>query len=266
VADERTYIRVHDGMPDHPKIDGLSDGAFRLLIEMWCLCSRHLTDGHVKAATWNKRATKKSRDELLTAGLVSATADGVVMHDYLEHQRSAAEVADLREKRRIAGAKGGKAKANGLASATANALAIPQQTRSKSLPESEVSTETDLPSVTLGGDLSKRSEPLPPPRCPEHLESPAQGACRACGDARKLRAEAEAKRAREASGQQSESARKRTEVLAMAIADCHMCDATGYVLTASGVGALCSHDPDQAERATAGAAAVRANIGRKGQA
>ncbi|GAA2298448.1 hypothetical protein GCM10010402_66340 [Actinomadura luteofluorescens] len=94
MADTRTYIRLHDGMPDHPKVDGLSDKAFRLLVESWCWCSRHLTDGHMPAATWRKRSTPKARGELVAAGLAVLLDDGSVrFHDYLEHQRSAEEVA-----------------------------------------------------------------------------------------------------------------------------------------------------------------------------
>lgn len=140
MADTRTYIRVHDGMPDHPKVDGLSDGAFRLLITMWCWCSRHLTDGHIPTATWSKRGTPKARRELVTAGLAVVTDGGVQMHDYLEHQRSSDEVEELRRKRQEAGRKGGNAKAKNLASAKQP----PQQTPSKPVPESESDTETEL--------------------------------------------------------------------------------------------------------------------------
>lgn len=136
--DSRTYVRIHDGMPDHPKVDGLSDAAFRLLVTVWCWCSRHLTDGHVPAATWQKRGKEKVRDELIAAGLVDLRDDGsVYMHDYTDHQRTAEEVSRIREARREAGSKGGKAKAKSLAIATAN----PQQNGSKSVPETETDTE-----------------------------------------------------------------------------------------------------------------------------
>lgn len=148
MADERTYIKVHDGMPDHPKIDGLSDAAFRLLVTMWCWSSRHLTDGRVPAATWSKRGSARARGELMTAGLVEQAPDGaLLLHDYLEHQRSADEVAALREKRRLAGSKGGKAKAN--------ALALAKQTDSKSVPESE--TDTEVLQKSLSDDPDIRS-------------------------------------------------------------------------------------------------------------
>jgi hypothetical protein len=99
--DGRTYIRVHDGMPDHPKVETLSDRAFRLLVETWCWSSRHLTDGRVPRNIWLRRGTPKARRELVTAGLVEDLAgDGVQMHDYLEHQRSRADVEQLTAERR----------------------------------------------------------------------------------------------------------------------------------------------------------------------
>lgn len=161
MADDRTYIKLHDGMPDHPKVDGLSDAAFRLLITMWCWCSRHLTDGYVPASTWTKRGTARARMELLDIGLAVPTDGGVRMHDYLQHQRSAAEVAELREKRRLAGSKGGKVKASRLASARASAVAKPKQTRSKPVAETEEvptgtsQAETENPP---GGALALRTD------------------------------------------------------------------------------------------------------------
>jgi hypothetical protein len=105
VADDRTYIKVHDGIEDHPKILPLSDAAFRLLMTTWGWCSRHLTDGHVPAAIWAKRGTPKARKELVAAGMVEEVADGVQMHDYLQHQRSAAEVEEKRDARAASAAK-----------------------------------------------------------------------------------------------------------------------------------------------------------------
>ncbi|QWF81151.1 hypothetical protein [Amycolatopsis sp. CA-230715] len=102
-TDDRTYIRVHDGIEDHPKIVALSDKAFRLLITTWAWCSKHRTDGRVPAAVWRKRGTAKARAELVTAGLVDGGADAPEMHDYLQHQRSAAEIALRVEAKRAGG-------------------------------------------------------------------------------------------------------------------------------------------------------------------
>jgi hypothetical protein len=122
--DTRTYITVHDGMPEHPKMEVLSDAAFRAIIDLWCWCSRNRTDGKIPAAVWTKRVPVKARKELLGV-LIHETPDGFQAHDYLEHQRSSEEIDQLSAKRSEAGKRGGKAKARnqaeGVASATANA-------------------------------------------------------------------------------------------------------------------------------------------------
>lgn len=146
--DTRTYITVHDGLPDHPKIEGLSDSAFRLLIETWCWCSRHLTDGEVKAASWAKRGTAKTRKELVDAGCAVVTSTGdVFMHDYLQHQRSAEEVRELSAKRAEAGRRGGSKRPT---KPEAKRKQVLEQTGSKTQAESD--TELLLSEATVGSD------------------------------------------------------------------------------------------------------------------
>jgi HNH endonuclease len=62
--DDRTYITVHDGMPEHPKVEGLSDAAFRLLIKSMFL-SR---DGYIDVGS----LPAKTRGEFWDAGIMSA--------------------------------------------------------------------------------------------------------------------------------------------------------------------------------------------------
>lgn len=146
--DTRTYITLHDGMPEHPKVEPLTDRAFRDLVSLWCWCSRNRTDGKVPTAVWMKRAGAKIRAELIAAGLVEETAEGALMHDYLEHQRSAAEIDELSAKRRDAGSKGGsKAQAKKRASARASAQANVKPAPSKT----QADTETEVP-TTSGGE------------------------------------------------------------------------------------------------------------------
>lgn len=103
MRDERTFITVHDGIEDHPKIAPLSDKAFRVLVTTWAWCSRHKTDGLVPSAVWKKRASAKVQAELQAAGLVDNFEGHVLMHDYLRHQRSAEEIEEQRESKQIAG-------------------------------------------------------------------------------------------------------------------------------------------------------------------
>ena len=184
MADDRTYIRVHDGLDENHKIEGLSDSAFRLLISSWCYCSRNLTDGRITDAAWKKRGTPKSRRDLIAAGLVEQHDGFVQMHDYLRHQRSAAQVAELREQRRAAGKKGGRAKANALANA--------KQTPSKTVAETEADTEVTTTTSFEGGSHvsrdSRNAAPLYPDHCEAHGFVATPGNCGDCADQRKANA------------------------------------------------------------------------------
>lgn len=95
---DRPFIRVHENMPEHPKVEPLSDKAFRLLIETWCWSKRAKTDGHVAAAVWKKRGTPKTRAELTTAGLVDDDlTGGVIVHDYDDWQMTSDEIDEVQQ-------------------------------------------------------------------------------------------------------------------------------------------------------------------------
>jgi hypothetical protein len=79
-----------------------------------------------------------------------AGPDAYVIHDYLDHQRSASEVADLRAKRAAAGQRGGKRsgesrRAASAAEANDEAFAsdLVKQAGSKNEPETETETEEE---------------------------------------------------------------------------------------------------------------------------
>jgi len=142
MADARTFIKVHDGIYEHPKVEELSDKAFRHLITLWCFCSRNYTDGKVPERTWKRITTSATSRELISNRLAEAAEGGYEMHDYLEHQRSRAEIEYLTEKRRVVGKKGGLARAQGQANAQASATANSKQTSSRA----EQSRADSLPS------------------------------------------------------------------------------------------------------------------------
>lgn len=134
----RLFIKVHNGFPEHPKTVELSDKAFRHLVELWCFCSRNLNDGRLTNGQAAKYLTNKTRRELVAVGFINEDADGIDMHDYLDHQQSAQEVSDLRERRAEAGSRGGKAKASRLASARG----VAKQTPSKPVADTDTDTDT----------------------------------------------------------------------------------------------------------------------------
>lgn len=104
--DERLYVRIDHGMPENPKIVGLSDAAFRMYVEAICWCSRQRTDGVIPNAMMRKLGPKKAGDELIEAGLLELFGSDWTIHDYLMHQRSTGEIDELREHRADAGSRG----------------------------------------------------------------------------------------------------------------------------------------------------------------
>ena len=228
--DGRTYIRVHDGMPDHPKVETLSDRAFRLLVETWCWSSRHLTDGQVPKGIWQRRGTPRARRELIDAGLVEDLGTEVQMHDYLEHQRSRADVAEIVAARKAASIKanhtrwhtGPKGKPD-----TDCPLCNGSESDPKGHPKSDPATDSDSgsagvsgsipidrgidrdrdtapPEETLGGgvpDRTARVDDAPPPeplrdptnpRCAQHRDIPATDRGPNCRACAAVRREVEA--------------------------------------------------------------------------
>lgn len=143
MRDNRTYIRVHDGIVDHPKIVSLSVPARWAIVALWCYSSRHLTDGVVPDAVVKSHGRKVAA-ELVAAGLIESCERGWLCHDYLEHQQSASERLSLREKRAEAGARGGRAKASKV---VASASGLPEGLLSKNVAELERELEKETTHV-----------------------------------------------------------------------------------------------------------------------
>lgn len=104
--DDRPFVRLDHGMPENPKIVGLSDAAFRLYVEAICWCSRQETDGKIPAAMMRRLGKARSVTELVKGGLLDEVLGDYEVHDYLEFQRSRDEIAEFRESRSDRGKRG----------------------------------------------------------------------------------------------------------------------------------------------------------------
>lgn len=93
------WVRIEEKALTHPKIIGLSDGAFRLWVAGLAHCQQHLTDGTIPAAIIRTLIAVNPRRilELFKAGLWLKTEDGAQVHDYLQHNESRAVVLAKRE-------------------------------------------------------------------------------------------------------------------------------------------------------------------------
>jgi len=108
-----SWIMLDDNFPDHPKVAGLSNEAYRLFVDGLCHCGRYRTDGWIQNSAISRLAAKFRRaqavvDELVTADLWHRDEhDGYIVHEYLVYQLSAKEIDERRQKRAAAGRRGG---------------------------------------------------------------------------------------------------------------------------------------------------------------
>jgi len=102
------WIKIDDSFPDHPKVVGLSDTAFRVHISGLCYCGKYLTDGLIPMQIASRFANNDMSVivELTNAELwrEDVSSNGFRIHDYLAHQTSKDQVevkrANLRERQK----------------------------------------------------------------------------------------------------------------------------------------------------------------------
>ena len=155
--DKRIWIKLAVEFPNSPKIAGLSDHGFRALVEMFCYCREHLTDGflhrRVVQRFWPDAVAELTSNDADRPSLV-AVDGGWQLHDYLDHQESRAEVEARRERLAANGRKGGRPRKNQVANQVGNQVAkqnetnLPSKTKAESESESESELETLMVTTT----------------------------------------------------------------------------------------------------------------------
>lgn len=144
--DQRPYVTYPINYTGHPRIEGLSDPAFRVFHEMNDYARVHRLDGSIPAVVARKRWPAKVLDELVRGiddrPLVVFTDGRYFLRSYSEHQFTTADEEELRRKRAEAGSKGGKAKATAQQAASA-ALASARPPRWQNLAESKSKLDVD---------------------------------------------------------------------------------------------------------------------------
>ena len=105
-----SWVKIDDKFPEHLKVTGLSDAAFRLYVSALCYANRQETDGFVPRAQVPLLVRTRGEGqiaELLAAGLWSSVQAGYSIHDYLLYQPSHADLDRSRQMRAEAGRRGG---------------------------------------------------------------------------------------------------------------------------------------------------------------
>ena len=93
-----TWVRLDDGFPNHPKIIGLSDGAFRLYITALCYSNAYLTDGIIPQKTLKKLSNSRHISALVEANLWEICGDDIKILGYDEYQFTKEKVETERKK------------------------------------------------------------------------------------------------------------------------------------------------------------------------
>lgn len=107
------WVKLDDKFPDHPKVVGLSDAAFRAYIVALSYANRYLTDGFVPVPILPK---PRIVAELVGAGLWDRVEEsgrflGVSIHDYIDFQPSSSEKIAQKTAQSFAKSQAGKARA-----------------------------------------------------------------------------------------------------------------------------------------------------------
>lgn len=113
--DPRLYMTFPIDFDEHPKVEPLSDSAFRTFVAMNGYSRRQRLDGRIPAVVARKRWRAKDLAELLASHaerpLVLLEDEVYVLRDYAEHQFTTADEKKLHDDKARAGAAGGRAKA-----------------------------------------------------------------------------------------------------------------------------------------------------------
>lgn len=100
------FLLIDETFPENPKIDELSDAAFRLHVTALCYAARNLTDGHItksalKRCTKGARTSARRAHELTQSGCWEVHPDGDehgwIIHDYLDWNRSRENILEQRK-------------------------------------------------------------------------------------------------------------------------------------------------------------------------
>lgn len=107
-----TWFKMEDDFADHPKVVAAGPAAAWVYVRSLCHVARYLTDGIVsRGVVRTIGATPRIIDRLVEVRLWDDHPDGFYVHNWLDRQKSKAELEELTRTKAEAGRLGGLAKA-----------------------------------------------------------------------------------------------------------------------------------------------------------
>lgn len=102
------WFKVDDHLATHPKVATAGLAAMGLWVKAGSWSAQHLTDGVIPISVLSLLGAKRSHaEQLVKAGLWDAEPGGYSFRDWFDYQPTAEKSAEIKEKRREAGRKGG---------------------------------------------------------------------------------------------------------------------------------------------------------------
>jgi len=90
------WFNVDDRAYSHPKVLAAGNAAFGLFTRLGSWSAAYSTEGRVPVSVVHAYGTKRERERLMTIGMLELVGDDYVMHDFLDYNRDAAQVANDR--------------------------------------------------------------------------------------------------------------------------------------------------------------------------
>lgn len=98
-----SWVKINYNIAGNAKIAGIPDSAFRLYIYAICWSASQLTDGFIPSSILHQLGVKSASTRaqlLVNAKLFDEVTDGYLVHDYLAHQTTKAQVERAKEANR----------------------------------------------------------------------------------------------------------------------------------------------------------------------
>lgn len=167
------WAKFDDSYPDHPKVQPLSDAAFRVHVRAICYASRYMTDGALPLSFF--KGFEAERAELESARLIDRCGDSFSVHGFLEYnpskQRVLSERAAVAERKERWKERRSERDKNGAGNGVRNTAPVLDPSSSSSLSSSEVPTELPPPTATASSEPKLKKPKKPKPQQAELVEA-----------------------------------------------------------------------------------------------
>lgn len=116
------YVRLYVNAPNHPKVLGISDAAFRAWAELLCYAGQYETDGLIPAPILSRYPAAALQELAAVHLLDDCASGGCRIHNFEHRQKTASQMEQARSKARERKERWAKRSSEGVGTASGTAL------------------------------------------------------------------------------------------------------------------------------------------------